>query len=553
MAPDSQQRQRQVAGGDINLRVNNSLRLHDRSQISASTQGGQGGAIKVEAQQVNIQGRDSAISASSTSGRGGSIVVDADQVTVRNGGSIAASTVSGRGGGIQLRDLDNLLVNNGTISASGNTSQSQAGDLSILARQVQVTNRGQINASTRDGQGGRITVGSDRSPAHSVQISGGSRLITEARGSGNAGNLSLRTQQLTVQGQGSAISASSQSGVARSIDIGAEQITIADGASVSASTQTGKAGDIRVNAANSIQLSDGRISVEANTGTAGDLNLTTRQLAVQGGSVSVRSQKGGAGNLTTTADTILLNNGELSATTGISRGNVGANITLNDLDLLSLRNGSQIQANANRSATGGNININSDFIVAVPIENSDITANAGRGNGGSVVINTQGVFGITAQPQQTAQSDITATSDQGVQGVVTINQPNVDPSRGLLELPTDLGDQTNKIDQTCPNQVRAGDRRGEFIVTGHGGLPANPSNPLTGDRPLADWVSLTQPEVAEADTIPESTIPESPAEAKIMEAQGWIVGDRGEVKLVAANSTVPASSVVPMPHCPQSP
>lgn len=530
-------------GGSISLNRSasaRSIQLNDGSRITTEASGtGDAGSLDFNTNRLTIQGRASSISAVSQSGRGGDIKIDAAELIVRDRGSIAASTVSGQGGDIQLRELDTLLVDGGTLSASGTTSQSQAGALSISARQVQLINGGRVTASTQNGQGGRITLGSDRSPAESVQISGNSQLITEARGSGDAGNLSLNTRQLTVQGQGSAISASSRSGRARSIDIDTEQIRLEEGARVSASTRSGQAGNLQINAAGSIQLRDrSRISVEANEGgTAGNLSLTTQQLTVQGGSqVTVRSPEGEAGNLTASADAVVLNSGELSATTGVSRGKAGANIILNDLDLLLMRNGSQIQANAALFATGGNININSEFIVAPPFDNSDITANAGVGDGGEVVINTQGVFGISAQPQLSLQSDITATSDQGVQGVVTINRPNVDPSRGLAELPAEPTDVSNRIDRSCPNRATSADASGEFVVSGRGGLPANPGNPLIDVSP-PDWVSLdTGSSDASSIDMPENAAPIAAASPTVVEAQRWQVDALGNIQLLASAS-----------------
>lgn len=101
--------------------------------------------------------------------------------------------------------------------------------------------------------------------------------------------------------------------------------------------------------------------------------------------------------------------------------------------------------NAGTAEAGGNngnitINVNNGFLVAVPREDSDISANAYTGIGGNVRINAQDVFGIQARSQLTIESDITASSQLGVQGQVTIIQPNIQPTQGLIELPTDILD-----------------------------------------------------------------------------------------------------------------
>ena len=585
----------QGQGGNIRIRANTLSLTHGARLFASTFSRGNAGTTLIDADRILLDGTSgdrrrlsSGIFANvigEATGRGGDVQINvADSLTITNGAGIFVDTRGdGNAGDITINagQGDVLLRGRGRSSVTGlfagtlGTGQGEGGNITVRANDFRIADGATVNTFTRsNNSGGTVIVNSD-----TLEVAQGGQIITTTTSGGRAGSIRLqirdratfvgsdpreisqaaldeddpRHEYLRGRSAASGLFADtiqSSTGRGGNINIATDQLSLGQGAQITATSRgEGQAGNIRVNAADSIQLSDrSRISVEANgSSTAGNLNLDTRQLTVQGRSrVTVRSLEGGAGNLTATAGTVVLDRGELSATTGVNRGKVGANISLNDLDSLLLRNRSEIQANANRSATGGNISIHSNFIVAVPIENSDITANARTGNGGRVNINTQGIFGITAQPRPTSQSDITAKSDQGVQGIVTINQPDVDPSRGLLELPTDVTDRSNQIDQSCPNQVRAGDQRGEFIVTGRSGLPANPSNPLTGDRPLADWVSLTPAEA------PDTTaIPEKPPETAIVEAQGWVVGDRGEVKLVAADPSVPVSSVAPMPSCPQ--
>jgi large exoprotein involved in heme utilization and adhesion len=108
-------------------------------------------------------------------------------------------------------------------------------------------------------------------------------------------------------------------------------------------------------------------------------------------------------------------------------------------DLLLMRNGSLISTEAGTALSGGNggnIRINVDFVVAVPKEDSDIIANAYEGKGGNINITTQGIFGLEFREKLTPLSDITASSELGVDGEFQLDLlTNVDPSRGLAELP----------------------------------------------------------------------------------------------------------------------
>jgi large exoprotein involved in heme utilization and adhesion len=125
---------------------------------------------------------------------------------------------------------------------------------------------------------------------------------------------------------------------------------------------------------------------------------------------------GNAGNLDVKAGSIRLDNqGKLTAT---SVSGEGGNITLSDLNLLLLRDNSEISTNAGGAGNGGNINIDTDVLAAV--ERSNITAKAVEGRGGNIRIATQGFF-------LSPDSEINATSERGIDGVVEINRPDIDP------------------------------------------------------------------------------------------------------------------------------
>jgi large exoprotein involved in heme utilization and adhesion len=254
----------------------------------------------------------------------------------------------------------------------------------------------------------------------------------------------------------------------------------------------------------------------------------------------VSSPQGQAGNLTVTADSLFLNRGSLTAVTGKGQGEGGANITLKVPDLMLMRNESLISANALGTANGGNITIDTGFLVALPPQGpngSDIVANAVRGNGGRVNLTAQGIFGIEFRPRQTPLNDITASSDFGVAGVVEINRPDVDPSRGLTELPTDLVDAAGLIDRSCaPGGGTA--QNSSFTVTGRGGLPPNPNETL-GEEGLIEDLGSPAGVRDGARGIQQAAVsaPTSSPPNRLVEAQGWIIGSDGKVILTAQAPT----------------
>jgi large exoprotein involved in heme utilization and adhesion len=256
--------------------------------------------------------------------------------------------------------------------------------------------------------------------------------------------------------------------------------------------------------------------------------------------------------MTIRANWVRLNRGTLIAETAKSDAQGGANITLIGLDLLRMDNESLISANAFDPANGGNITIDSTFIVATPPTGpygSDITANAGKGNGGAVNITTQGLYGIEFRPQLTLKNDITVSSKFGLNGTFQLTRPFVEPTQSLTTLPTEIVDASRQIAQNCRAVRGEGGEENKFIVTGRGGLPPSPNQPLLNEEAIApDWVTLDSQ--AENNTSPTSTTPKSSTPKPLLEANGWKINDLGQVELMATVPTVtPHSSWQPPGNC----
>jgi filamentous hemagglutinin family protein len=278
----------------------------------------------------------------------------------------------------------------------------------------------------------------------------------------------------------------------------------------------------------------------ASTGNGGSIFISSsRSIILNGASVAVDSKgTGQGGNVQIQADSLVINNkASISAETTSNRG---GNITLQVQELLLIRHGSSISTTAGTARAGGdggNIVIDADFIVAVPKENSDISANAFTGRGGNINITAHGIYGIELRPQDTPLSDITASSRFGVSGVVIINTPDVDPSRGLANLPVEpVNVEVAQDCQAGGNQASIG-----FFNTGRGGLAPNPYEPISSSDIWEDVPSATQRTELEARAVPVSAAPATPPD-KIVEAQGWRINQKGEVVLVAEVPTTGTQS-----------
>ena len=317
-------------------------------------------------------------------------------------------------------------------------------------------------------------------------------MTVETRGSGDAGSITITTKNLNIS-ERTEISASTFSlGKAGDIKITARNLNFREGANLFTSTTSSQsAGDIQLKITDSINLSDSTIragTAQGSTGDGGNIFIDPATMNIEDGAeIAVDSQGSGiGGSIDLQAGSLTLDRGKITAETA---SNQGGNINLILSNLLTLRNNSQITATAGTNQAegdGGNITIDAPFIIAVPQENSDITANASFGNGGRVEINSQGIFGIEFRERETVLSDITALSTFGQPGEVEINTAGIDPTRSLNNLPQETVEA--EVAQGC--QTVGGKPTLEFFDIGRGGLPPSPDDLFSSEMLIAEWIPL---------------------------------------------------------------
>ena len=214
-----------------------------------------------------------------------------------------------------------------------------------------------------------------------------------------------------------------------------------------------------------------------------------------------------------------------------------ANINLDIGEDITLQNNSLISARALENATGGSVTIDTDngFILAFPNQNNDIIANASQGRGGEINIDTQAIFGLEERPLNSITNDINASSQAtGLDGTVDINNPAVDPTTGLINLPASVGDASDQISQN-PCQQGVGS---QFIVTGKGGLPPNPTETLNSDRITVGLVEpLSRERDGETRKLGDEVTGREDTVTEAVPAMGWVFNDKGEVTLTAYKTT----------------
>ena len=576
--------------GNINITAKD-VRVSNGSQLSTITSGKtDAGNVNINADTVSFDGANGPIysglsTGSGGEGAGGSINITANSLAITNGAVLNSETERGGqkpSGDINLNVRDTILVVGS--SPYGGTSRITLGlqpggkgsgaNLNIIAGSLVLKDGGYIKASTEaEGNAGNIYIKADSVDISSgkpsnlflgglfnstntnfaagnitvdtntLNIDNGGRLLTSTFASGKAGDITVNASNVKLFGANSGIFAqTSGTGTAGKIVLqprGNEQnlkVNFLSGAQISASTSSrGTGGTLAITAPESITLTGDGSIVSAETtgaGNGGDLTLRTGKfIARDRAQVTVSSRNSGnAGNLTIDANSILLDN---DAKINANTTGGGGDISLNS-PLLLLRRGSSITTNASGdSIKGGDININAKngFIVAVPLENSDISANSLDYRGGNVKIDAAGIFGIKFRNAPTPLSDITATGkNSSLNGTVQINTLNVDPSRGLVPLNIDPVDVARLVD----DNICARTAKSSFTYTGRGGLPPSPSNILNNDAVWEDWRLTSVPKTREGqrDRV-QGGENNSSRPTQIVEAQGWIINKKGEVTLTA--------------------
>ena len=529
--------------GDIDIQTDD-LTLTDGSQINSQVLGiGNSGVVNINANNsVNLLGTlgtfPSAIVTDvfpDAMGNGGAIAIATGSLTLSEGGQVRAST-NGNGNagsiaidaadinidGAVLPDPESFFVSSAIVSEVRPTAIGDGNRIDLTTEQLTVTNGGFISAST-EGRGN----------AGSINL----RVTKSALFSDLFANENLEEPQPSGAFVGVLEGAIGEGGT---LKITTADLAVTNGAQLEALTESGgNAGNIEILATDSVLLSGtdtGLFSntTETSTGDAGNIFVDPKFIDIRdGAAISVDSQGTGVGgSITVIGDNLTLDNqARISATTASTDG---GNIGLDINDLILLRRESNIATDAGTAGAGGdggNIIITTPFIIAPPFENSDITANAFEGNGGNIDIAANGLLGIEFRAEQTPRSDITASSEFGLAGTVIINNPDVDPTSGLVELPSQVTDPSDKVVAGCA--AAAGN---SFTITGRGGLPEDPIATIRGQNILPDLRDFTESDSSDsrADLPPVKKQSRQQPPTSIVQVNGWIINQDGEVELVAA-------------------
>ena len=387
--------------GSVDITVDGLLKLLNGAQILSSTWAkGDAGKVSINAVELTI---DDEINSESLTG----ITSNANPGSEGNAGTVDI-TVSGL-----------LQLLNGTQISSTTFAQGDAGKVSINANELTIDGQGSdystgiASLATPDSEGHGGTV--DITVNGLLKLIDGATISSSTWAQGDAGNISINANTLTIDGQNSEYSTgiastaeSGSEGDAGSVDIIVGELLklINDAVILTSTSAQGDAGDLSINTAELTMDGQGSesgigIASSAYTGSEGDAGTVTITvnglLQLLGGPVEISSStfaQGNAENVSINAAELIIDNQVSGVFTGItsnayssSEGNAGTvAITVNGL--LQLLGTAEISSSTWAQGDAGNVSIDASDIF---MESSGIycaATNNPSGNVGNIIINS---------------------------------------------------------------------------------------------------------------------------------------------------------------------
>jgi filamentous hemagglutinin family protein len=398
-----------LVGGDVNL-DRSTLRTPGR-RVSLGSVGENGFA------RLQVQGNRLSLSLEADTAR--------RDITLTNRSSIQSVNSTG-GGGFDLIGrnitLQDSVIGTGIIAGIDNASTNKTGSININAiANLQLTNRAGIQSvifPNSIGQGGDISI-----IAANIQVFEGGSITAATQGNGNAGNVSVTSNTIVLDGSSpngssgisSLVFGSAVNRSGGNVEVKTGLLKMTNGAVVSASTfGTGNGGNVQVTA-NKIMVdgttSDGEFATGIVSqvapmaiGSGGNVTIETDSLTVSnGGTVSASTfGNGRAGTVRVKANTIDVEGGASQGqfistiASQVLTGNGDGGDVILDVTSLRITGGATVSASTNSNGNAGNVRIKAEQIVIDGTTSngqfgsaiSSAVRSKGIGNGGNIIIET---------------------------------------------------------------------------------------------------------------------------------------------------------------------
>ncbi|NJO64464.1 MAG: S-layer family protein [Richelia sp. RM2_1_2] len=442
-----------------------SLDLPFRSELSSGTinenSSANAGNTTIKTRILNV--RDGGLIRTDTenSGKGGNLTISAresmnfigtatltDNRFIRSGLSLQ-TRASGSAGNLRIFDTGAIQVEDGALISTISTAQGNAGNIDISADSLELLGfstdkqfRSALSSQTI-GQDSSANAGNIILKTRNLSIRDGAAILTETFNQGRGGNLTVTaTESLQISGAPSF----PEGGFWRS--------------ALSTLTQgTGEAGNLRIIDTGLIKIEEGAgvFASSIGQGKGGNINIAADSVELRGASANGQflsflgsettgvNSRADAGDVTIAARNLNIRDGARISTQTFNQGR-GGNLTINARESLNIfgtgvQNGQVVGSGffTETSASGdsGDLRIIDTGSIRIEGGGTISASNRGQGSGGNIEINadTLEIFGIASNGQFVSAigSETTGANSSTDAGDITITARNLNISdRGLI-------------------------------------------------------------------------------------------------------------------------
>lgn len=253
-------------GGDITLNATDVeligvTPIFGQSGVISSGNIGDAGTVTLDTERLVLKDGAAVTATTSGSSKAGSVIVNASksvEIIGAANGSINSSSIessafipdqpltqalglpnnySGIAGDVKVNTSQLSILDGGRVSVR-NDGTGRAGSLQVSADSLKLDKAGSITASTTSGEGGNISL-----QARNLQLSNGSSISASAGRTGNGGNINIDANLLTLT-QGSRITANAVRGNGGNIQIATQGLFQSPDSPITATSQLGINGEV---------------------------------------------------------------------------------------------------------------------------------------------------------------------------------------------------------------------------------------------------------------------------------------------------------------------
>jgi filamentous hemagglutinin family protein len=428
--------------GNLLLQANGEV-IVDNAQVStyAATAPGNSGTLTIETGRLVLQNNGQLVSGSNSSANGNNINIRANQVELLDSSSIFTDGATGNAGNVTIEAQRLLLQDQAGIYA-GTFGPGQGGDITLRVAQIELLGSRlsdfgiftSSNLPTSTGNAGNITIQTQQ-----LTVRNG-RINSVTSGTGNAGNLTIQAAAIELFNSQLNSGAANfrnipSGGNGGNLSIETGRLSLNNGSEISVSNAgLGNAGNLDIRALEFVNLTSSKIGADAVLGQGGKIFLDAGNLTLQNGSTisSITLGTQPPGDITLKAqDSITLNNRSLIQAAGLSPGG-GGNISLaTATGSLLLQGQSVILSTTVGQGNSGSINANIADQIVVSNSSQLSTLSVSTGKSGDLTIaagslrvsegsqiSTTTVDPQIASPQQ-LQLDLSNSQDQLIWTIIS--------------------------------------------------------------------------------------------------------------------------------------